>query len=61
MAMKAQKKELEINKTLDCYVIAIGEQAQGKAVELLYQLRQAGIRADKDYLDKKNKSAAEDC
>ncbi|ARK29226.1 histidine--tRNA ligase [Halalkalibacter krulwichiae] len=56
MALKA--KELAVQKAprLDCYVVSLGEAAKDKTVELVYQLRRAGISADKDYLDKKMKA-----
>lgn len=56
MALKAEGLVKEENPLIDCYVVALGEEAKNKSVELLYQLRQAGISADKDYLDKKMKA-----
>ncbi|MCM3712694.1 histidine--tRNA ligase [Halalkalibacter oceani] len=56
MALKAQKVPLPVSTELDCYVVSLGEKAKAKAVELLYQLRAAGISSDKDYLDKKMKA-----
>ncbi|WP_100371991.1 histidine--tRNA ligase [Bacillus sp. FJAT-45037] len=56
MALKAQGKVPELGNQLDCFVVTLGEKAKEKSVELLYQLRQAGLKADKDYLDKKMKA-----
>lgn len=56
MALKAQEVPLPVSTELDCYLISLGEKAKAKAVELLYQLRVAGISSDKDYLDKKMKA-----
>lgn len=41
---------------LDCYVIAMGEEADRLSVSLLQQLRENGIAADRDYLDRKMKA-----
>ncbi|WP_368506009.1 histidine--tRNA ligase [Alkalihalophilus sp. As8PL] len=56
MALKAQGKVPDFGNQLDCFVVTLGDAAKEKSVELLYQLRQAGIRCDKDYLDKKMKA-----
>ncbi|WP_088102613.1 histidine--tRNA ligase [Halalkalibacter urbisdiaboli] len=56
MALKAKKLELPFEQKVDCYLVSLGEQAKDKTVELLYQLRAAGVSADKDYLDKKMKA-----
>ncbi|TWI56278.1 histidine--tRNA ligase [Halalkalibacter nanhaiisediminis] len=56
MALKAQSKEIPVETALDCYLVSLGDAAKEKSVELLYQLRAAGLCADKDYLDKKMKA-----
>ncbi|ERN55008.1 histidine--tRNA ligase [Alkalihalophilus marmarensis] len=56
MALKAQGKVPDFGNQLDCFLVTLGDEAKAKSVELLYQLRQAGIRCDKDYLDKKMKA-----
>lgn len=56
MALEAEGIELPIDNELDCYFVAIGEKAKVKAVGLTYELRQAGVQVDKDYLDKKIKA-----
>ncbi|MCL7746937.1 histidine--tRNA ligase [Halalkalibacter alkaliphilus] len=56
MALKAQEQAIPAAPQLDCYLVSLGDAAKEKTVELLYQLRRAGISADKDYLDKKMKA-----
>ena len=41
---------------LDVYLIALGERAEGKMASLLYELRTAGIAAEKDYQGRKMKA-----
>ncbi len=56
MALKAQNKEIPVETAFDCYLVSLGDAAKEKSVDLLYQLRAAGLSADKDYLDKKMKA-----
>ncbi|WP_227940168.1 histidine--tRNA ligase [Alkalihalobacillus deserti] len=56
MALKAKNQVIPSAPKLDCYVVSLGDEAKDKTVELVYQLRKAGISADKDYLDKKMKA-----
>ncbi|MEN0642992.1 histidine--tRNA ligase [Alkalicoccobacillus gibsonii] len=55
MALKAENLVSVEEPSIDCYLVALGEEAKSASVELLYKLRQTGIVADKDYLDKKMK------
>ncbi|MFA8439692.1 histidine--tRNA ligase [Pueribacillus sp. YX66] len=55
MALDAEGVALPIDKEIDCYLIAHGEQAHEKATVLLYELRKAGFKADQDYLNRKIK------
>ncbi|MFG6148414.1 histidine--tRNA ligase [Halobacillus sp. B23F22_1] len=55
MALEAEGIELPIEESLDCYIVALGEQAEKEAVRLSYLLRQAGVQVDKDYLQRKMK------
>lgn len=55
MALEAENIELPIDDTLDCYFVAMGEKAEKKAVQLIYNLRRKGIQIDKDYQSKKIK------
>ncbi|GAA5415603.1 histidine--tRNA ligase [Paraliobacillus ryukyuensis] len=56
MALDAEKIDLPIDQALDGYVVAMGDNAVKKAVEIVYNLRQAGIQVDKDYQGKKFKA-----
>ncbi|WP_417899467.1 histidine--tRNA ligase [Bacillus haimaensis] len=55
-AMEAEKVDFPIEEAIDCYVVALGENAKETAVKLLFDLRKAGIVAEKDYQDKKLKA-----
>lgn len=55
MALAAEGIDLPIDQALDCYLIAIGKDAERKSVELTHQLRSEGVQADKDYLSRKMK------
>ncbi|CAM3363520.1 histidine--tRNA ligase [Marinicrinis lubricantis] len=56
LVMQNQGIVLDPPNPLDVYLISMGEQAEKEAVKLLYQLRAAGIRADKDYTSRKMKA-----
>jgi histidyl-tRNA synthetase len=47
---------LPTSRPLDIYLIGLGEHAESKIVELLYQLRKSGCIAEKDYLGRKMKA-----
>ncbi|WP_188453545.1 histidine--tRNA ligase [Virgibacillus oceani] len=55
LALEAEKIELPVTEELDCYFIAVGEEAEKQAVRLTYELRKQGIQIDKDYQDRKMK------
>jgi len=55
-ALEAENVALPIEEAIDCYVVALGEKATEKSVSLLYNLRKAGISAEKDYQNKKVKA-----
>ncbi len=55
-ALEAEKIEIPLETGLDCYVVAMGENANRKAAELLRQARKEGISCDKDYLSRKVKA-----
>ncbi|WP_096153236.1 MULTISPECIES: histidine--tRNA ligase [Bacillus] len=55
-AMEAENVDFPIENEIDCYVVALGVQAKDAAVKVLYDLRKAGILAEKDYQDKKLKA-----
>lgn len=56
LALEAEGVTLEIQDGLDMYVVAMGEEAKVKAVELVSSFRAKGISADMDYLDRKMKA-----
>ncbi|MBE3569887.1 MAG: histidine--tRNA ligase [Bacillales bacterium] len=55
-ALEAEKVKLPVQRGLDCFLVSLGEEAKDYSVKLLQDLRQAGIRADKDYQDRKMKA-----
>lgn len=56
LALSAQGVELPIQKGIDVFLIALGEDSNRERVRLLQQLRQAGLRAECDYMDRKMKA-----
>ncbi|KGX84701.1 histidine--tRNA ligase [Pontibacillus marinus] len=56
MALEAEGVVLPIEEQLDCYIVALGDEAKKEAAGIVYQLRKAGIQVDKDYGQKKIKS-----
>ncbi|KFZ43926.1 histidine--tRNA ligase [Anoxybacillus flavithermus] len=55
-ALEAEGISLPISEGIDCYVVALGEQAKEEAVALVAALRQEGVAAEKDYQDRKVKA-----
>ncbi|MFO1443051.1 histidine--tRNA ligase [Bacillus sp. Bva_UNVM-123] len=55
-ALAAEKITLPTREGIDCYLVALGEEAKDYTVGLLYKLRQAGFSAERDYLDRKIKA-----
>lgn len=56
LALEAEKQTLPVTQKIDAYVIALGEEATKKAMEILQTMRLAGISCDKDYQHKKMKA-----
>ncbi|GGL40941.1 histidine--tRNA ligase [Sporolactobacillus putidus] len=56
LALEVENISLKSETSLDCFIAAIGEEAGRKAAVILNELRQAGLRADKDYMDRKVKA-----
>lgn len=56
LVLEAQEAQLPAEEPLDVYVVALGESAQQAAVQLLGGLRDRGLKADKDYQDRKMKA-----
>ncbi|MDP4550408.1 histidine--tRNA ligase [Guptibacillus hwajinpoensis] len=55
MALEAEGIELPVEKSIDCYVVTMGDEAQAASNGLVQKLRRAGISTERDYLDKKMK------
>lgn len=53
LLLEHQNIQINTEPSLDVYVIALGKAAEREAVALLYQLRNAGLSADMDYLSRK--------
>ncbi len=56
LILESQQVVIPTTPPLDVYLIALGESAEKEMVRLLFQLRAAGIRADKDYQGRKMKA-----
>ncbi|WP_456278163.1 histidine--tRNA ligase [Bacillus sp. AK128] len=56
LALNAEGIELPISKGIDCYVVALGEDAKDASVALVNELRKSNLTVEKDYLDKKVKA-----
>ncbi|PPA71513.1 histidine--tRNA ligase [Jeotgalibacillus proteolyticus] len=55
-ALDAEKIELPVSGTLDCYFISMGDKAKDKTVELAFKARQQGLSAEMDTLRRKMKA-----
>lgn len=55
-ALDAEKVELPLEESIDCFLVSLGEEAKDYTVSLLHQLRKAGFSAERDYLDRKIKT-----
>ncbi|WHY60822.1 histidine--tRNA ligase [Cytobacillus firmus] len=55
-ALEAEKVDLPLVKSIDCYLVSLGEEAKDYTVGLLQKLRMAGYSAERDYLDRKIKA-----
>jgi len=56
MALDAENIQLPVQDDLDCFFIAVGEEAEKQAVSLIHTLRLNGIQVDKDYQSRKIKA-----
>ncbi|MEO4052156.1 histidine--tRNA ligase [Solibacillus sp. CAU 1738] len=56
LALEAEGISLEVSNGLDIFVVAMGDEAKVKAVELLSSFRAKGISAEMDYIDRKMKA-----
>lgn len=55
MALDAENVTLPVDDNLDCFFVAVGEEAEQQAVRLTNMLRLHGIQVDKDYQERKVK------
>lgn len=56
LAMEAEGKSFKQEPELDVYIVTLDEAAHRKGFKLLNELRNAGIRTDMDYMDRKMKA-----
>ncbi|WP_252502863.1 histidine--tRNA ligase [Sporosarcina sp. Marseille-Q4943] len=56
LALEAEGKSFTQDAELDVYIVTLEESAHRKGFKLLNELRNAGIRADMDYMDRKMKA-----
>lgn len=56
LLLEHQETDVPKLHEIDVYLIALGEAADREVTKLVYQLRQRGIRAERDYLGRKMKA-----
>ena len=56
LAMDAEGKSFANEPALDVYIVTLGESARRPGFKLLRELREAGIRSDMDFMDRKMKA-----
>ena len=56
LALEAENIELPIDRSLDCYLVTMGDVPQKVVFKLVHELRQNGIQIDRDYQDRKVKA-----
>lgn len=55
-ALNAENAELPVSKTIDIFLVSLGDNAKDYTVGLLHQLRASGFSAERDYLGRKIKA-----
>ncbi|MDK7751855.1 histidine--tRNA ligase [Staphylococcus ureilyticus] len=55
MALEEEGIELDVDHDFDLFIVTMGQEADRYAVKLLNDLRQNGVKADKDYIERKVK------
>ncbi|MDT4040919.1 His/Gly/Thr/Pro-type tRNA ligase C-terminal domain-containing protein, partial [Staphylococcus aureus] len=55
LALDEENIELDTEHDFDLFIVTMGEEANRYAVKLLNDLRRNGVKADKDYLQRKVK------
>lgn len=56
MALEAEGITIPVAPELDCYLVAVGNEAQKESVRIVHELRKNGIQIDRDYMDRKIKA-----
>ena len=56
LVLEKQSIELPIDTQIDVYIAVLGQEANGGALELVQAIRTQGVRAERDYLDRKLKA-----
>lgn len=56
LALEEQKVTLPFQTGIDCYLIALGEEAKFQGMKILQEIRDAGLSGEQDYLDRKMKA-----
>ncbi|MCG7345044.1 histidine--tRNA ligase [Sporosarcina sp. ACRSL] len=56
LALEAEGKSFTQERELEVYIVTLDEKAHRKGFKLLNELRNAGVRADMDYMDRKMKA-----
>lgn len=56
LACKQQQVPVPERKGLDCYVVILDEESKSYGLRLLFALRNAGLKSDMDYLNRKVKA-----
>lgn len=55
MALEEEGIELDVDHDFDLFIVTMGQEADRYAVKLLNDLRRNGVKADKDYMERKVK------
>jgi histidyl-tRNA synthetase len=56
LALKQQNVSIPTVAPFDCFLVSMGEEAKKASVRILGELRKAGLKAERDYLDRKLKA-----
>lgn len=56
LALEAEEKSFTDEPSLDVYVVTLGEEARVKGFEIIGKLREAGLRSEMDYMNRKMKA-----
>ncbi|WP_010531091.1 histidine--tRNA ligase [Lentibacillus jeotgali] len=56
MALEAEDVAIPSGDELDCFLVAVGDEAEQASVKILHNLRKKGVQIDRDYQGRKMKS-----